>query len=114
MDAKGAPTGESEPACFPCGDVAKRIRPECTIAQMVTWFKNPAQAKKVDASFVDEFNGAKTVYNSLSESLPGMMFNPSCEVSKGTVYGCRVKQVFGLLTEGELASMLDEARFPLS
>ena len=111
VDDKGKPTGGFEPACYPCGDCALRLRPDMKISVLVAVFRNERGAGQNDPTFHSDFVAGKQIYDSLQDvepTVPLLKFNPTSEVNKTSSYGYRVKQSFGLLTDAEFAALVEE------
>ncbi len=85
VDDKGKPTGGFEPACYPCGDCALRLRPDMKVSVLVAIFRNERGAGQNDPTFHSDFVAGKQIYDSLQDvepTVPLLKFNPTSEVNK--------------------------------
>ena len=81
------------------------------MADLIAIFQNDRGAKNLDPDFPIEFTAGKAIYDDLQQVepvLPLFRYNPSSEVNKTSSYGFKIKQSYGILTDAELAALLEE------
>ncbi|CAE7624279.1 unnamed protein product [Symbiodinium sp. CCMP2592] len=94
------------PACWDCADCALKLRPGVPLNILCEWYvAGPACIQ--DPGFKAEFDGAIKVWHALSMAeATKPRFSPEASVLSRQVYGMRIVQEFGLLTENEYIQVI--------
>ncbi len=87
------------PICFPCGDVALKLRPGASLQDLADVWTGANGKKGSDPEFVQEFGDAKENQEQIGQE--GPVFAPASNVLCSSAYGFELYQEYAAVTESE-------------